>query len=130
MDITSAKVITPALLFAVLSPGVLLQIPDKIPFLNKDAFMTGKTSKCSVLVHAAVFALVYRLIAKQLGLVLVPNDIIIPSILFILLSPGVLLSLPSTKLMSGQTNLTSVAIHTLVFAVVFAFLRKSFPKYY
>lgn len=126
----TSKVSVPSALFALLSPGVLLQLPDKIPLKNKNAFMTGQTSVISVLVHAGVFALVYRLIAKQLGLVLVPNDIIIPTVLFVLLSPGMILTLPSSKIASRQTNLTSVLIHTIVFAIVFAFLRKTFPKYY
>lgn len=130
LDITTQKVSVPTALFALLSPGVLLQIPDKIPFRNMNAFMTGKTSRNAILVHAGVFALVYRLIAKQLGLVLMPADLIVPTILFILLSPGLVLSLPSRNISSGQTNLTSVMIHTLVFAVVFALLRKTFPKYY
>ena len=130
LDITASKVSVPAALFALLSPGVLLQIPDKIPLMNKNAFMTGQTSVRSVLVHAAVFALVYRLVAKQMGLVLVQNDIIVPTVLFILLSPGILLTLPSKQIASRQTNLTAVLIHTVVFAVVFAFLRKTFPKYY
>ena len=130
LDITSSKVSVPTVLFALLSPGVLLQIPDKIPFRNMNAFMTGKTSRNAVLVHAGVFAILYRLIAKQMGLVLMPADLIVPTILFVLLSPGILLSLPSNKISSGQTNLTAVLIHALVFAVVFAFLRKTFPKYY
>lgn len=130
LDITSSKVAIPSALFLILSPGVFLQLPDKIPECDKNAFMSGKTSKSSVVVHAVVFALLYHLIANKMGLVLVPNDIIIPTILFMLLSPGMILSLPSKNISSGQTNLTSAFIHTLVFAFVFAFLRKSFPQYY
>ena len=121
--VTSSKVAIPAALFAVLSPGVLLQLP-------KTKLMSGQTSRQSVFIHAAVFALVYKLIAKSMGLVLVPNDIIIPVILFIILSPGMLLTLPTTEFMSGKTNILAVLIHMLVFAFLFAFLRKTFPQYY
>ena len=130
LDLTSSKVLVPSVLFAILSPGMVLQLPDKIPGKNANAFMSRQMSKNSVLVHAIVFALVYKLISKQLGLSIVKNDLIVPTVLFVLLSPGLLLSLPSTKLSSGQTSPTSVLIHAFVFAVVFAFLRKQFPKYY
>ena len=33
-DVSSPKVLTPAALFAVLSPGLLLQLPDRIPGRN------------------------------------------------------------------------------------------------
>ena len=121
--VTSSKVAIPSVLFAALSPGMLLQLP-------KTTLMSGQTSRQSVFIHAAVFALVYRLIAKAMGLVIVPNDIIIPVILFIILSPGMLLQLPTSSLMSGKTNMVSVLIHMTVFALVFAFLRKTFPQYY
>ena len=130
LDITSSKVLIPSILFTILSPGMLLQLPDKLPGRNANAIMSRQMSKTSVVFHAAVFAVVYKLVARQMGLPLVNNDIIIPTILFILLSPGLLLSLPSTKVASGVTSVTSVLIHAVVFAVVFAFLRKQFPKYY
>ena len=124
LDITSPKVVTPALLFAILSPGVLLQLPDT------KARMTGKMSHNSVYVHAVVFALLYKILAKYRGLIIRPADLIVPTVLFVLLSPGMILSLPSNKISSGQTSLTSVIIHTLVFMIVYAFLRKTFPQYY
>ena len=124
LNVSSRKVIIPAALFALLSPGVILQLPDTTKL------GTSQTSRRSVIVHAIVFACIYRLIAAQQGMVLQPTDLIVPTVLFILLSPGMLLSLPSTKIASGQTNLTSVLIHTLVFVLIFAFLRKQFPQYY
>ena len=52
-------------------------------------------------------------------------NIVVPVILFILLSPGVLLSLPA-----GGSLITKVLTHAAVFAVVYYFLRKTFPQYY
>ena len=52
-------------------------------------------------------------------------NVFIPVLLFVLLSPGVLLSLPP-----GAAHLTQVLVHALVFGVVYWFLRKKFPQYY
>jgi len=125
-DVTSPKVSTPVVLFALLSPGMLLQLPpSSIKNLNKTLF-TGETSPQSVLFHALVFLILYRLVAKTMGLVLTQADLIVTTALFISLSPGMLLTLPGGK----GTNPTAVLIHSLVFAVIFALLRKQFPLYY
>jgi hypothetical protein len=52
-------------------------------------------------------------------------NVIIPVILFIILSPGVLLSLPP-----GQSLLVQVLTHAVVFGLVYYGLRKVFPQYY
>lgn len=130
LDVTSPKVSTPVVLFALLSPGMLLQLPPKAmpgSLANaKNVLFTGQTGAQSVLFHALVFLILYRLIAKQFGLVLTQTDLIVTTGLFIALSPGMLLTLPGGK----GTNPTAVLVHALVFAVVFAFLRKQFPLYY
>ncbi len=117
MDITGPKVLTPAVLFALLSPGLLLRVGPS-----------------PVLVHALVLSLVYYLIARFLLKVsLRPADLIVPAVLFVLLTPGVLLTLPPGSKgiwMSGQSSLVSVGVHTLVFALVFSLLRKNFAAYY
>lgn len=117
MDITGPKILTPAILFALLSPGLLLRVGPS-----------------PVLVHALVLSLVYYLIAKfVLKVSLRPADMIVPAILFVLLTPGVLLTIPPAGkgvFMSGQSSLLAVGVHTLVFALVFSFLRKNFANYY
>lgn len=53
---------------------------------------------------------------------------LLPTLLFVLLSPGVLLTLPPKGKgiwMSGQTSLISVLVHAVVFAVAFSYLRSS-----
>jgi hypothetical protein len=80
-----------------------------------------------------VFFLVYSLIAKAMGLVLTRNDLIVTTALFLALSPGLLLTLPPGSggvLRSGQTSLNAALVHTIVFAVVFALLRRQFPQFY
>jgi hypothetical protein len=52
-------------------------------------------------------------------------NIVIPVLLFILLSPGVLLALPP-----GAGKTTQVLTHAVVFGAVYFGLRKTFPQYY
>jgi len=60
-------------------------------------------------------------------------NIIVPVILFILLSPGLLLNIPPVDkqwLMSGKTSIPSIIVHAFVLGVVYFLLRKYFPQYY
>ena len=122
IDITGPKVLAPALLFAVLSPGLLLALPS------------GAGLLVQAVVHAAVLALRYWAIATYvLGLSLTTADLFVPALLFVLLTPGVLLTLPPGSagiFRSGQTSGAAVGVHTLVFAIAFATLRSRFPQYY
>ena len=52
-------------------------------------------------------------------------NLLVPVVLFVLLSPGVLVSIPA-----GASRTTQVLTHAAVFAVVYYFLRKTFPQYY
>ena len=52
----------------------------------------------------------------------------LPTLLFVVLSPGVLLTLPPKGrgvFMTGQTSLIAVAVHAVVFALAFNYLRGS-----
>ena len=127
-DITSQKVAIPAALFLALSPCVLLTTDgQRVKFVN------GKTSQMAVMFHALVFFLVYSLVAKAMGLVLTKTDLIVTTALFLALSPGLLLTIPPSSgglLRSGQTSLPAALTHAVVFAVVFALLRRQFPQFY
>ena len=122
IDVTGPKVLVPAVLFALLSPGLLLSIPAGAGLLVRAA------------VHALVLTIVYWAIAKfVLKISLTKADLLVPALLFVLLTPGVALTLPPKNggvFMSGQTSTVAVGAHTLVFAMVFAFLRGQFPQYY
>lgn len=56
---------------------------------------------------------------------MIDANVIVPVILFILLSPGILLSLPP-----GQSHLVQVLTHAVVFGAVYTGLRMVFPQYY
>ena len=122
-DVTSPKVLTPTILFGVLSSG-------RIFFMQKNGNQFGSV----LLVNALIFSLVYFLITKYvLKRSLTKADIVVPLVLFIALTPGVLLTIPPGAkglFMSGQTSGPAVAVHTLVFALLFALLRGAFPQYY
>jgi hypothetical protein len=117
IDITGPKVLLPATLFILLSPGLFLQLPTM-------TWMSGQTSRTSVMFHALVFVILYSLLARALNLVLTKMDLIVPAILFILLSPHVFFSVPN------QMGLTPILLHALVFSAIFAVLRSQFPQYY
>jgi len=127
-DITSQKVAIPAALFLALSPGVLVTVAGKnVKFTN------GKTNQMAIFFHALVFFLVYSLIAKGMGIVLTKTDLLVTTTLFLALSPGLILTLPPGSggaFMSGQTSIPAAVTHAIVFAVVFALLRRQFPQYY
>jgi hypothetical protein len=119
LDITGPKVLTPSALFMLLTPGLLLQLPDTTKLF------TMKTSQNSVLFHALVFMLAYRIVAKLMNITLTQADLVVPTVMFVLLSPGMFVTIPGEG-----PRINSVLVHTLVFAVAFAFLRKTFPQFY
>jgi hypothetical protein len=125
LDIRSPKVFTPAILFAIIASGMLAFMH----MTNTHVF--GK----ALLVNALIFSILYYVIIRFLTNVksMTTADIVVPLLLFIILMPGVFLTLPPGSkgvFMSGQTSTAAVAVHTLVYAVLYAFIRSSFPSQY
>jgi len=127
IDISGPKVSIPAGLFALLSPGMVLNLPES------HKLFSFQTSTHSVLFHSMIFLICYKLAASAAGIVLNQTELVVPTILFILLNPGILFTVPPSSggiWHSGQTNATAVLTQALLFAIVFAFIRKTFPLYY
>ena len=128
IDITGPKVLTPAILFALLSPGLILSLP------SLRLFPGVSCSIKTALLHAIVLSIVYYVLARfVLKISLRPADLVVPAVLFVILSPGVLLTIPPKSrgvFMSGQSSITAIGVHTLVFALIFSLLRGQFPTYY
>jgi|SRR5210317_187359 hypothetical protein len=124
-DITSQKVAIPTALFLALSPGLILKTNG-----SKISFGKMGTDRMTIFFHALVFFLVYSLIAKAMGIVLTKTDLLATTVLFLALSPGLLLTLPPGTIASEQTSIPAILTHTVVYALVFALLRKQFPKFY
>ena len=78
IDITGKKVSIPTSLFLLLSPGL----------------MSGRTSRHEVLMRALIALILYKLVSYPSKITLTKADLIVPTILFILLSPGMLLTIP------------------------------------
>lgn len=111
IDITGQKVLVPAMLFAALTVA--------IPYLKFDR-------KSSIGILAVSLGLLYFLIARfATKISLTKADLVVPAVLFVLLSPGLFVSLPP-----GARGYLPVAVHTFVFAILFATLRSVFPQYY
>ena len=127
-DITSQKVAIPAALFLALSPGVLLTTDGRgVSYMNR------KTNQMAVMFHALVFFVIYSIVARVMGLVLTKTDLIVTTALFLALSPGLFLTIPPGPgglLRSGETSVAAAFTHSVVFAVVFAILRRQFPQFY
>lgn len=56
---------------------------------------------------------------------MVDANVLVPVVLFVLLTPGVLLALPP-----GQSLLVQTLTHAVVFGVVYWGLRTTFPQFY
>jgi hypothetical protein len=58
--------------------------------------------------------------------------LLLPVLLFVLLSPGVLLTLPPVGkkiFMSGQTSLVAVAVHAIVFYLAYSYLKPMYEGF-
>ena len=117
-NLTAQRVAIPAALFLTLSPGVLLTTDgEKVSFTNP------KTNKTATFFHALAFFIVYSLIAKAMGLVLIKAEMLVSTTMLLVLSPDVLLTRPPGSkgvFKSGQTSITAVLVDSIVVAVVCA----------
>ncbi|XP_011649954.2 uncharacterized protein LOC101211888 [Cucumis sativus] len=118
------------MLFVLLTPGLLVQMPGKSRFVE---FGNFQTSGVSILVHSILyFALIcIFLLAVRVhvynGISETMSDwapVVIGVVLFVLLSPGLLFQFPGNNRQfefgSMKTNGKAVAIHTLIFFVLYA----------
>ncbi|AUT19078.1 hypothetical protein DSLPV1_107 [Dishui lake phycodnavirus 1] len=124
IDVTTPKVAIPSVLFLTLSPGLIVRTTGKTL-----SFADGRTDRVSVFFHAAVFFLAYTAIARAMGLVLRQTDLVVTTLLFIALQPGMLLTIPRAEA-PGQSSIHASVVHAVIYAIVFALLRKQFSSYY
>jgi hypothetical protein len=132
------ELVLPAVLFIILSPGLLLDVDVSrvTKGLNKVVKFGGmKTSTGSVLTHAVVYYVLLDMVRKMLGKESTkPANVIVPTILFVILSPGMLLHVQPSKMkvavMDGKTGQEGIITHAVVLASVYAILRRTFPEVY
>ncbi len=104
------KVVTPVLLFAVLSPSLPALIPK-----NK---IGSPGNLVATFIYSFIYLAVYYLLAtKLMGLYITPVDLGVTLVMYLLLS------------LRGVDTVT-VITNSVFFMVTFAFLRKQFPRFY
>ncbi|CAN8253745.1 unnamed protein product [Cochlearia groenlandica] len=115
-------------LFVLLTPGLLIQVPGKNRVVE---FGTFQTSPVSVIVHTLIyFTLVcILLLALQIHIKETMADwapVVVGVILFVILSPGLVFSLPGNNRAVDfgnlKTNGKAIAFHTLIFFAVYSIL--------
>ncbi|XP_017975627.1 PREDICTED: uncharacterized protein LOC18601037 [Theobroma cacao] len=119
-------------LFILLTPGLLIQVPGKSRFIE---FGNFQTSGLSILVHSIIYFALICIFLLAVGVhmysrkFLVMADwapVLVGVVLFVLLSPGLLFSFPgnSKQLEFGsmKTNGKAITIHTLLFFAIYAVL--------
>jgi len=134
------KVVVHAFLFLLLSPGVILTLYPG----EKGMFFSSETNYMSMIIHA--FLLAFLLVCFEEKRYLDPSttiqtqltrietrDIvpIITVLLFVILTPGLLFTLPDNNMgvfFSKKTNIIAVIVHTLLFIFLFGMLTFSLEK--
>uniref|UniRef100_J3LD50 Uncharacterized protein n=1 Tax=Oryza brachyantha TaxID=4533 RepID=J3LD50_ORYBR len=119
-------------LFILLSPGLLFQAPARTRVVE---FGNMCTSGVSVLVHAVFFFTLFTVLVVAIGIHIdqgrrqVMADwapVVVGVVLFVLLSPGLLVELPGTHrhvdFGSFRTNGKAIFVHTLIFFALFAII--------
>lgn len=63
-----------------------------------------------------------------------PLNLFVPAILFILLSPGMIMTFPPNTVekrwFTEETSRCAIITHALLFVIVYYFIRKYFAQYY
>jgi hypothetical protein len=123
------------LLFLTLSPGLIITLYPG----NKGFFFSSQTNYYSIIIHT--FLLAFIIVSNQEPTKGSLNDRtkieekdIIPItaiLLFILLTPGLLLTLPAKDgqyFLSGNTNRIAIMVHSVIFIVMFILLVNFLSK--
>jgi len=117
------------LLFLTLSPGLIITLYPG----NKGFFFSSETNYYSIIIHTFLLALIIVSNEKSTKGSLndrtkIEEKDIIPItaiILFVLLTPGLLLTIPAKDgqfFLSGNTNRIAIIVHTVIFIAIFVLL--------
>ncbi|XP_004231770.1 uncharacterized protein [Solanum lycopersicum] len=121
-------------LFVLLTPGLLVQVPGRSRFVE---FSNFQTSGVSILVHSLVYFALICIFLLAIGVHITSlintsllmadwGPVLIGVVLFILLQPGLLFQIPGNnrtlEFGSMKTNGKAIAVHTLIFFTLYAIL--------
>ncbi|KAL3818702.1 hypothetical protein ACJIZ3_004607 [Penstemon smallii] len=104
-----------AILFILLSPGLLFQLPGNRRWVE---FGNFQTSGAAMMIHTLFY---FALICVFLIAVKMADwgPVVIAVVLFVLLSPGLLFQLPGRNRVvefgNMQTSIVSIVVHTVIF---------------
>lgn len=124
------NILSYSLLFMILQPGFLINFNPG----NKGYFLSEQTSYRSIIIHAFILAFTLVLLNGRNNKNNIINQVdkinriddkdiipIITIILFVLLSPGLILTIPSKNMFfTLETNYTSIITHTVIFMFIYA----------
>lgn len=142
------NILLAALLFILLSPGLLVTIPPA----KGGIVATQTTTNVAVVLHAVIFFILAKLTTPGTNKDLSENEVgwpwkylvmateeisqretpievanIVATMLFIIMSPGVLLTVPPDEgglVMSQDTNIMAILVHGAAFYVVLKFWQE------
>ncbi|XP_015893840.1 uncharacterized protein LOC107427943 [Ziziphus jujuba] len=116
-------------LFILLTPGLLIQIPGKSRFVE---FGNFQTSGVSILVHSVLYFALICIFLLAIGVHIFSGfssamadwaPVVIGVVLFVLLQPGLLFQFPGhhkqLEFGSMKTNGKAIAVHTLIFFALY-----------
>ncbi|EYU45418.1 hypothetical protein MIMGU_mgv1a025760mg [Erythranthe guttata] len=116
-------------LFVLLTPGLLIQVPGRSRFVE---FGNFQTSGVSILVHAIIYFVLICILLLAIGVHIKKGlmadwgPVLIGVVLFILLQPGLLFQIPGknrhVEFGTMKTNGKAIAVHTLIFFAFYAVL--------
>ncbi|XP_066360861.1 uncharacterized protein [Miscanthus floridulus] len=113
-------------LFVLLSPGLLVQLPGRHHFVE---FGNLQTSAVSILVHSIIYFALITLFVIVIGVRRMSDwgPVVIGLVLFVLLSPGLLVQLPGrhhfVEFGNLQTSAVSILVHSIIyFALITLFV--------
>ncbi|KAJ0110927.1 hypothetical protein Patl1_01234 [Pistacia atlantica] len=122
-----APIILGMLLFILLSPGLLFQLPGNQRHIEFGSF---KTNGKAVLVHTILFFGIYTILLLAIGIHIYMagkatmadwGPVLIAVVLFVLLSPGLLFQIPGSsknrviEFGNMHTSGASILVHTIIY---------------
>jgi hypothetical protein len=135
------KIFVYGLLFLILSPGFIFNLyPD-----TKGIFLSNETTYLGIFLHGFLLAIILSIFEEkkyldpkeniQTQLTLIETRELIPIItliLFILLTPGLIITIPSENngiFFSKETSPIAVIIHSIIFLFSFGIIVNILDKY-
>ncbi|KAL6350093.1 hypothetical protein AAG906_004031 [Vitis piasezkii] len=111
-------VVVATVLFVLLTPGLLCQIPGRGRVVE---FGNMSTSGLSILVHAVIYFALVTIFVIAVSMA-DWGPVIVATVLFVLLTPGLLFQIPAKGRLVEFGNMStsglSILVHTVIYLVV------------